>query len=281
MKLTKAWYKLIRTVNKNLPTILTALSVVGVGATSYLTAKAAPKAEKLVNAIDLDVPEKKEENKKLILDTAKLYLPPVIAGTLTVAAIITSNHISCKRLKSTMKSYCALRHNFNEYKLAALSGLGTDAYNKIQQKYSEKLIDKENVIFKNENEQIFFDEYSTRTFVSTLDDVIASQYALNRIFILRGYATLNDYYELLGLDKVDDGDILCWSLDAGVDYGYEWIDFCNQKHEDEDKCVWYSISMPFEPSLDEYFNYMNYGTSIVTDSEYGEVLDSQKIHGVK
>ena len=77
---------------------------------------------------------------------------------------------------------------------------------------------------------------------------------------------LNDYYELLGLPQTDEGAILGWSLDSGIEfYGYEWIDFINQKHEEDDGSVWYSIFMPIEPTIDDYYHYGAYNISAAED----------------
>ncbi len=272
MNLTKQFYKMIRMINKNLPTILSALSVVGVGATTYFTAKAAPEAAGAYKSMEGDP----EIDKELAIDIVKAYAPAAISGALTIASIIASTHISNKRFKQISKSYFVLRRDFNDYKLALLTGLGTDAYNKVQQEYSKKYVESENDVL-NDDRHIFFDEYSQRTFTATLDDVITAQYNLNRLFTLRGYVSLNDYYDFLGLEKIDGGDLLCWTLDAGEEfYGYTWIDFYNQEYEDEDGGKWYSISMIFEPTMDDYLHYLDYGTSSI-----GELLDSQKLHGAE
>ena len=134
---------------------------------------------------------------------------------------------------------------------------------------------KEAPIPAEENEFIFYDYFSHRDFLAKLEDVIAAQYDLNRLFALRGYAMLNDYYALLGLPQTDDGAILGWSLDSGIEfYGYEWIDFINQKHEEEDGSVWYSIFMPFEPTIDDYYHYCAYDISAAEDlaAKYNDEL---------
>lgn len=50
---------------------------------------------------------------------------------------------------------------------------------------------------------LFYDEHSNRYFESTIEQVIAAEYHLNRNYILRGYSYLNELYEFLGLESTE------------------------------------------------------------------------------
>lgn len=280
MNFKRNFYKIARFVNRNLPTIFSYGAIVGLGLSTYFTAKTAPEISSIISQIDLDNPNKKEENKLLIKEAMIVSIPVDMCVFTTGALIFSSNLISRKRIRAIGTAYNNLSRSFNEYKLAALSGLGVDGYNKIQTKYAEEYLENnENVI--EDGKCIFFEEYSKQTFSSTLEDVIAAEYHLNRNFILRGYATLNEFYEFLGIEPIEGGELLCWSIDAGCEYyGYQWVDFVNREHEDKDGGKWYSIEIVFLPTLDDYMHYLDYGTSMITDSN-GEIIDSQKLHAIE
>lgn len=98
---------------------------------------------------------------------------------------------------------------------------------------------------------LFYDMFSKRYFESNKVDVIAAEYHFNRNFTLRGYATLNELYEFLGVDKIDGGDSIGWSIDAGLAfYGYSWIDFEHDFVTTDDGMEVCLISMPFAPTSD-------------------------------
>lgn len=285
MNLTKTFYRFARSVNRNLPSLLSAGAIVGLGISTYFTAKASPKIISLISELDLENEEKRDLNKEIIKETAIESIPAGVSILVTGALILGSNSINTRRIRYMGAAYNNLSNRFKEYRLAALSGLGIDGYNKLQEKYAEKYIEEKEPYIE-PGKHVFFDEFSKQTFIASLDQVLEAEYHLNRNFILRGYASINEFYDFLScfgvseIKKIDGGDLLCWSIDAGIEfYGYEWIDFINREITDKDGGTWYSISMPFEPTMDDYLHYLNYGTSIVTDGN-GEVVDSQKLHGI-
>lgn len=80
----------------NLPTILTTVGIVGLGATAVLSAKGGITAEKFIQ----DNVEKPEElsTKDRIKITYKCYIPAVVTGVGATACIIGANRVSMKQL---------------------------------------------------------------------------------------------------------------------------------------------------------------------------------------
>ena len=98
---------------------------------------------------------------------------------------------------------------------------------------------------------VFYDEFSKRYFQRTLAQVQAAEYHLNRNYILRGYADLNEFYRFLDLPETDLGGKLGWSMDAAAEmYGYSWIDFEHKAVNLGEGNVCYRIDMPFAPTYD-------------------------------
>ncbi len=71
-----------------------------------------------------------------------------------------------------------------------------------------------------------------------------AEYHLNRNFVLRGVASLNEFYAFLGLPETRYGDEVGWT----VADGYSWIDFehrlVSRDDGGDDVCV---IDMLFPP----------------------------------
>ena len=73
-----------------------------------------------------------------------------------------------------------------------------------------------------------------------------AEYHLNRNFTMRGYATLNEFYEFLGLEETLFGSMMGWAVDDDI----YWIDFNHRKTELEGGLECYIVEAPFSPSAD-------------------------------
>ena len=98
---------------------------------------------------------------------------------------------------------------------------------------------------------LFYDDWSGRYFESTIEQVIAAQYHINRNFVLRGYVTLNELYEFLGLETTEYGNTVGWAVEDEM----YWIDFHQHKVIMDDGLECYIIETPWGPSPDflEYY----------------------------
>lgn len=193
-------------VHRNSSNILTIVGVVGVIGTSVLAVKATPKALEILKA--------KEEDKKdklTLSETIKFcwkpYLPALLMGSSTILCIVGANILSTRSQASLASAYALLDNSYKEY------------MKKIEEKEKETGLDaKEEVINSKWNndivlkdgEELFFDYQSMQFFVSTMENVKnAEEQFLWRLFT-RGAACLNEYYDLLGIERVDYGFQLGW-----------------------------------------------------------------------
>ena len=201
------------------PAICGVLVSAGVVATAVLSAKGALKAETVLNDKDLSTKDK-------IKAAAPMFIPAGLSGLATLGFIFAANVLG-------------------EKQRAAVAAGFLPAY----KAYQERLSFKEN---EEDDESdfgealTFYEPVSKRYFKRTMDEVLEAEYHLNRNFILRGYAPLNEFYEFLGLEKTKDGEKLGWSQEVGgTFYGYEWIDFYHIRGQN-----YYNIHMPFAPTDD-------------------------------
>ena len=80
--------------------------------------------------------------------------------------------------------------------------------------------------------------------------VINAQYHINRNLTLRGYTSINEFYEFLGLGQIEGGDDLGWMLDDLMESGIMWLDFDNRYTELDDGLECCIISTLYgEPTL--------------------------------
>lgn len=246
-------------VKRNLPTILTGISAVGVVTTAVTSAKATPKAVKL-----LETAEKKGEKlTKLekVKIAAPVYIPSAIIGTATIVCIFGSDIINRHRQAALVSAYTVLDQSYKAYRdktkdilgeetdSRIMSEIAKDKFEEVKDKFDSKDTKKDDDI------KLFFEEYSGRYFEATMSDVLEAEYHFNRNFALRDYADLNELYSFLGLPETEYGATIGWGRFAGESvYGYQWIDFCHVKDRMKDGTEFYRIEMPFGPTPD-YLDY--------------------------
>ena len=243
-----------RFLQKHGTTILSCLSAAGVVGSMVMTAKATPKAIKL-----LDEAKQQKEEELTPIETIKIvapvYAPAVAVGSATIACIIGSSILNKRQQLAMGGAYALVDRAYKEYKEKLRQLYGDDHDHAIREELARDAYDR-NPIAVREEKQLFYDDFSMRYFESTIEDVQNAEYHFNRNFILKGYACLNDLYDFLEIPKTDYGSELGWSLEAGgAFYGYSWVDFVHEKVTMMDGLECYIITMPFEPTADYLGNY--------------------------
>lgn len=256
-------------LKKNGSTILTCMGVTGVVGTAIMAVKATPKALELIEDAKK---EKGEDLTKLqtIVVAAPAYIPSALIGVGTIACIIGSNVLNKRQQAALTSAYIMLNRSYNDYKAKLVELYGKDTDDKIQQELMKEKIDVEPpyissgaVIYGstglekicNSEKALFYDTISERYFESTILDVYAAEYYLSRNFIIMGCATPNDFYDLLGIPQIPDGDVIGWSMEDG----HCWLDFDHTKTVIDDGLICYIITPVFTPEteLDADYHYEN------------------------
>ena len=236
------------------PTILSCAAVVGTVATAISAVKATPKALELLRT------ERKHKVEDLTaLETvtiaAPLYIPALMMCTATICCILGANTINRRRQASLLLAYSVLEQSCQRYKDKFTEYFGADGAKELRRGIMRDDLETEfptKEARRAEAEKpLFYDELSGRFFNSTIEQVKDAEYHLNRNFVLRGYASLNEFYEFLGLDKTEYGETVGWNFYLGeTEYGYEWIDFNHEPVETDDGLECTIIHMPFYPTPD-------------------------------
>lgn len=231
------------------PMILSTIAACGVIATAVSAAKDTPKAIKLLEDAqkEKDADLTKSEKVKI---AAPAYFPTIMIVGGTIACIFGAHVCNKKQQESIMSAYALLDNSFREYKKKVIERYGKSEDLSIRSEIVEEK--RGSLVRDNSSEVIFFEEYSNRFFWRTMEEIIDAEYHFNRNLALRGYAELNELYEFLGLEPTEYGSTVGWNLYAEQDYGYSWVDFRHELHEDNDPDTpsYYYIYMPFPPHQD-------------------------------
>ena len=250
-----------RYLKRSSPTILTCLGAIGVVATSVLAVKATPKAMDIIRAhegTDHEGNYYGPTKLEVVRLTWKCYIPAALVGLSTIACIFGANVLN-KRNQASLASACALlSESYRQYRKAAKTVYGEDADKKIKIEAAKNvpvsakgcyIYDPE---LESESEEIlFYDTFTQRYFTSTMASVLNAQYHVNRNFALRGYSTINELYDFLGLEECHGGgDLIGWSADEMLESGLTpWIEFENRLTKMDDGLECYIISTLFGPTV--------------------------------
>ena len=248
---------------QHLPTILSIVAGVGVISAVACAIEDTPKALLILE-------EKKKENEELtkidkLIAVAPVYIPTAVLTIATITCIASANILNVKQQKALMGAYMMLDGSFKTYRKKTKELYGEDSDIKIRNEISKDKYPMEEPV------TLFYDQFSKRYFESTPEDVLAAEYHFNRNFILRGYASVNEFYEFLGIEPLEDVCDVGWSIEAGWQYyGYQWIDFAHDLLiREEDGRKYYVIAMPFPPTADYMFDF-------IVDCEFHDEIESQK-----
>ena len=223
--------KLIRSskrfLRKNGSTILTCIGGVGVVATSVMAVKATPKAIQLIKAAEEEKGEKLTRM-ETIQATAMTYAPTALLGIATIGSIFGANALNKRSQAALMSAYALIDQTFRDYKTHVEEEYGEEANTHIREKIAKDRYVEHKTELGGET-KLFYDFYSGRYFNSTMEKVLAAEFALNRQIILGECAYLNDFYQELELPFIDVGDEVGWSRGYMCDtYRQEWVDFNHQ-----------------------------------------------------
>lgn len=172
--LTKNFYKLKNTFNKNKPQIVIIGGVVGGVASAVMACKATLKAKDIIDAAKEDAETvanyvAKEENQekyseqdqknavrhvyaKATLDIARAYAPAVIIGTLSVTAILTGNKLFRQRNVELAAAYATLHKSYETYRENVIEKYGADEDYNLRYSVKDEEVE-ETVTLKNGKEK--------------------------------------------------------------------------------------------------------------------------------
>ena len=275
-KASRTFYKTGFKLKKHSPTILAVAGTVGVVTSGVMACKATTKlstileeheenVEKIHDYVDEhgyseDYTEKDGKKDITIVYTqtgiklVKLYAPAVALGTISIAAMLGSNHILRKRNIALTAAYTTIERSFKSYR------------NRVIDRFGEKL-DEEllyNIKTKDVEETVVDEDGKEKTTKKTVDIIDINdiedysrlfyegnpgldpdprftmmflkeqQRYANKLLKKRGYLFLNEVYKMLGFSIIPEGQYIGWIYDEENPIGDNRVDFGLLDTEDID-----------------------------------------------
>jgi hypothetical protein len=216
-------------------------------ATAVMSAKATEKAIRLREKQREDLT--KLEQVKLL---TPVYIPTIVMGSLTISCIFGANVLNKRQQASLMSAYGLLDQSFKDYRKKLIELHGEEADREVRDALVREHCDFHYIgVDSPDAKLVWYDEISGRTFEAYEREVMDAEYHINRIFAMRGYVCLNEFYEFLGLDMTDYGDTVGWDCcDMFEEYEFAWIDFEHRLITLDDGREVYAITMLYPPCPD-------------------------------
>lgn len=220
-----------RFLSKNSPKLLTVTAIAGIGTTIYLCIKATANAVELVKERKAELEVDKLTLKETIRVVGKSYVPTTISALATAALMMGATTVNSKRIAALMTAANMSEMAFQEYKSFVKETnpeLHKETTDKIVEKHlMETPYVKENVFKTGHGDQLCYDGFAGRYFLSDTDFVKNAVNEFNSRLIHEMALSLNDFYDHQDIEHSRVGDMLGWNIYSGivgVDYSSKLTD---------------------------------------------------------
>ena len=214
--------KLVRTLSKNSPTILTALGIAGMWAAAIMLAKSAPVVKEKIETAE----EETEMQLPAVVEKAKIALPvvwPALAvGGIATYCLVGANKISLRRNAALAGAYYISQNAFHEYQKKVVEHIGERKEQKVRDDIAKDKLEKtkvedSKVIITGKGNHLCYIVPFGIYFESDIEKVKQAVLTINeRMFNGNElYASVNDFLSELDIPGIGIGDDLGWNIENG------------------------------------------------------------------
>lgn len=220
------------------PAILTAIAVTGTVTTAIMVGKASFKAAQLIEeeeqrrktdhalGVTQEVVEMETRDKVTLVWT--LYIPAVSTCVTTVVAMITANQIGTRRTAAMAAAYSLSEKAFGEYREKIVEKMGEKKEAHVrdelaQERVARNPVNTTQVVMVNAGDVLCYDQHSGRYFHSDMETLKKAQNDTNYQILRDSYASLNDFYDRVGLEYIPSGEELGWSTDKELELSFSSV----------------------------------------------------------
>lgn len=227
-----------RVLSKHTPEILTGIGIAGTITTTILAVRATPKALRGIKEAERD--KRDLLTKTEVVKTCwKYYIPAAVTGVASITCLIGANTMNARRTAALAAAYQLSETALVEYRDKVVETIGEKKEQVIQEKVAKEQINKtpinnSEVYITGKGKTLFLDPLSKRYFRSDIDKIRKVENELNRHMIhdICGYTSLNEFYDELGLERIDVGDDLGWNTENLIK-----LNITPGMTEDEEPCI--------------------------------------------
>jgi Family of unknown function (DUF6353) len=219
----------------NSPLVLTAIGVTGTVTTAFLAAKASfAAAEKIEDEKNSRLIRKTDADGHLLpaFDNRakaelvwKCYIPAAGTLVMTVACIVTANRIGTRRAAALASAYALSEKAWGEYKDQIIKTIGANKEQKVVDTVAQDRVTNNppvdrQIIITEDGNVLCHDSLTGRYFMGTIEKIKAAQNEINHDVNTVGYASLSDFYYLIGLSRTSMSEEFGWNGDQLMEINF-------------------------------------------------------------
>lgn len=218
-------------LRKNSPVLLTGSAIVGTGLTAYLSAMAGRKH--VYEMLDRDPVSRKEELKLVW----KFYIPPTVSGVGTVACMVGANRVGMQRTAAAQAGLVLAERTYSEYRDKVIDQFGERTDKNIREEVAkDRVRDNQppapDILVTGPGNVLSCELYTGRYFASDMETLRRAMNTLNAQLISRDRASLEDFYDLIGLGETTGSELTGWTSDRMME-----LEFTTVLTEDGRPCL--------------------------------------------
>lgn len=183
---------------------------IAAGVSAFNTGKKIGSKEALCRTEDTHTETGQEDNESGE-SNAKLLVQPVVFSTVAVGSIALSRVLGRKREESLLAA-CSVLALYAKRK-EQISGAESEIREPVG---GSRHFDASNLESTDTGDVLFIEDFTGRKFRTTWGAYEDAKRKLQEQFSISQSVVLNDFYELLGLEKTNAGEILGWTIDQMI-----------------------------------------------------------------
>lgn len=217
------------------PVLASVAAVGGVLSVAYFSARDTLKAKDLYEEEKSARIQEKRVMPKTKVDTAKIvwkaYVPTAISVGVTVSSIVALNCIGERRVAAATSAAALTEAAFHNYRDKVAKRLSQDDEQEIfkESGAGDILEHRSGSVVFSSDEVLILDEWSGRYFKSNVEDIRSAVNQLNHELLSSVYASLSEFYDLVGLEATHESEEVGWTNDCLLAVSFQPIMAPNNK----------------------------------------------------
>src|SRR5688572_24576419 len=208
-------------IRQNSPAILAGLGATGVVVTAYFAHQAGFKTGYKSAILD-DRGGHPLTRKEWVRDRWKSYIPPVVAGTVSIGCIIGGTRIGMRRTAAITAAYSLSEKAFEEYRTKVTEKMGERKEQNVRDEIAQERVSNgapsRDIILMGGGDVLCCDLRTDRYFLSSVERLKKAQNDINFRILQDGYAYLSDFYSMIDVYLPKEstyGYHMGWSKEKG------------------------------------------------------------------
>ena len=239
MTLTQATSTMGRHIKAQSPIILTGMAAAGVLSTAYLTGVASWQAALQIKAkeeVEGTLTNRKQRLMERTKFVWKLYIPAGISAVGTITALVGANRLQAQKTMAATTALAFTERAYSEYRDKVVEEFSVRKDQSIRDKVVADQVKEsapsQEVLVTGPGEILCCELYTMRYFKSDMETLRRSVNNINAKMMTHDYATLSDFYYMIGLAYTTESSATGWQSNRLMD-----LVFSTALTEDNRPCI--------------------------------------------